>query len=241
MANTPTAAYSVRIRVRLDNVPGSLGRLAVAIGEVGGNIAGIGGFEAKGPILDENINVNCRDEAHQEEVRRHIDGLEGVDVIECVDRTFELHEGGKIEVLPLLPVGDKDDLSMAYTPGVARVCNEIAKDRAKAHDLTIKKNTVAIVTDGTAVLGLGDIGPEAALPVMEGKALLFKEFAGVDAFPVCLKVSGPDEIVETVERIAPVYGGINLEDIAAPACFEVEERLKNSLDIPVFHDDQHGT
>jgi len=241
MANTPTAAYSVRIRVRLDNVPGSLGRLAVAIGEVGGNIAGIGGFEAKGPILDENINVNCRDEAHQEEVRAHIDGLEGVEVIECVDRTFELHEGGKIEVLPLLPVGDKDDLSMAYTPGVARVCNEIAKDRAQAHHLTIKKNTVAIVTDGTAVLGLGDIGPEAALPVMEGKALLFKEFAGVDAFPVCLKVSGPDEIVETVERIAPVYGGINLEDIAAPACFEVEERLKNSLDIPVFHDDQHGT
>ena len=241
MANTPTAAYSVRIRVRLDNVPGSLGRLAVAIGEVGGNIAGIGGFEAKGPILDENINVNCRDEAHQEEVRRHMEGLEGVEVIEFVDRTFELHEGGKIEVLPLLPVGDKDDLSMAYTPGVARVCNEIAKDRNKAHELTIKKNTVAIVTDGTAVLGLGDIGPEAALPVMEGKALLFKEFAGVDAFPVCLKVSGPDEIVETVERIAPVYGGINLEDIAAPACFEVEERLKKSLDIPVFHDDQHGT
>ena len=241
MANTPTAAYSVRIRVRLDNVPGSLGRLAVAIGEVGGNIAGIGGFEAKGPILDENINVNCRDEAHQDEVRRHMEGLEGVEVIEFVDRTFELHEGGKIEVLPLLPVGDKDDLSMAYTPGVARVCNEIAKDRSQAHHLTIKKNTVAIVTDGTAVLGLGDIGPEAALPVMEGKALLFKEFAGVDAFPVCLKVSGPDEIVETVERIAPVYGGINLEDIAAPACFEVEERLKNSLDIPVFHDDQHGT
>jgi len=241
MANTPTAAYSVRIRVRLDNVPGSLGRLAVAIGEVGGNIAGIGGFEAKGPILDENINVNCRDEAHQEEVRAHMEGLEGVEVIEFVDSTFELHEGGKIEVLPLLPVGDKDDLSMAYTPGVARVCNEIAKDRSQAHHLTIKKNTVAIVTDGTAVLGLGDIGPEAALPVMEGKALLFKEFAGVDAFPVCLKVSGPDEIVETVERIAPVYGGINLEDIAAPACFEVEERLKNSLDIPVFHDDQHGT
>ncbi|HMQ26346.1 MAG TPA: NADP-dependent malic enzyme, partial [Acidimicrobiales bacterium] len=197
--------------------------------------------EAKGPILDENINVNCRDEAHQEEVRAHMEGLEGVEVIEFVDRTFELHEGGKIEVLPLLPVGDKDDLSMAYTPGVARVCNEIAKDRSQAHHLTIKKNTVAIVTDGTAVLGLGDIGPEAALPVMEGKALLFKEFAGVDAFPVCLKVSGPDEIVETVERIAPVYGGINLEDIAAPACFEVEERLKNSLDIPVFHDDQHGT
>src|SRR5215212_4945286 len=178
MANTPTAAYSVRIRVRLDNVPGSLGRLAVAIGEAGGNIAGLVGFEAKGPILDENINVNCRDVAHQEEIRKAIDGLDGVEVVELVDRTFEMHEGGKIEVLPLLPVGDRDDLSMAYTPGVARVCNAIATDRLLAHDLTIKKNTVAIVTDGTAVLGLGNIGPEAALPVMEGKALLFKEFAG---------------------------------------------------------------
>ena len=152
-----------------------------------------------------------------------------------------MHEGGKIEVLPLAPVGDRDDLSMAYTPGVARVCNAIAADPAKVHELTIKRNTVAIVTDGTAVLGLGDIGPAAALPVMEGKALLFKEFAGVDAFPICLDVHGADEIVETVVRLAPVFGGINLEDIAAPQCFEVEERLKELLDIPVFHDDQHGT
>ena len=157
------------------------------------------------------------------------------------DRTFTMHEGGKIEVLPLAKVGDRDDLSMAYTPGVARVCNAIAADPAKVHELTIKKNTVAIVTDGTAVLGLGDIGPEAALPVMEGKALLFKEFAGVDAFPICLDVHDADEIVETVVRLAPVFGGINLEDIAAPQCFEVEERLKDLLDIPVFHDDQHGT
>src|SRR3954451_12733114 len=152
-----------------------------------------------------------------------------------------MHEGGKIEVLPLAPVGDRDDLSMAYTPGVACVCTAIAEQPDLAHQLTIKKNTVAIVTDGTAVLGLGDIGPEAALPVMEGKALLFKEFAGVDAFPICLDVNDADEIVETVVRLAPVFGGINLEDIAAPQCFEVEERLKELLDIPVFHDDQHGT
>ena len=141
----------------------------------------------------------------------------------------------------MFPVGDRDDLSMAYTPGVARVCKAIEAEPERVHDLTIKKNTVAIVTDGTAVLGLGDIGPEGALPVMEGKALLFKEFAGVDGFPICLDCSSADEIVESVQRIAPVFGGINLEDIAAPQCFEVEERLKELLDIPVFHDDQHGT
>jgi malate dehydrogenase (oxaloacetate-decarboxylating) len=241
MANTPTAAYSLRLRLLLDNVPGSLGRLAMAIGEAGGNIRGLEGFEAKGPVLDEEVVVDCRDEAHQDEVRAAVSGLEGVELIECEDRTFALHDGGKIEVLPLGRVGDRDDLSMAYTPGVARVCLAIEREPALVHDLTIKRNTVAIVTDGTAVLGLGDIGPEAALPVMEGKALLFKEFAGVDAFPVCLDVNGVDEIVETVQRIAPVFGGINLEDIAAPACFEVEERLRASLDIPVFHDDQHGT
>ena len=162
-------------------------------------------------------------------------------MLEWEDRTYAMHQGGKIEVLPLFPVGDRDDLSMAYTPGVARVCKTIEAEPERVHDLTIKKNTVAIVTDGTAVLGLGDIGPEAALPVMEGKALLFKEFAGVDGFPICLDCSSADEIVESVQRIAPVFGGINLEDIAAPQCFEVEERLKELLDIPVFHDDQHGT
>jgi malate dehydrogenase (oxaloacetate-decarboxylating) len=167
--------------------------------------------------------------------------IEGVEVVEVSDRTFEMHQGGKIEVLARMPIADRDDLSMAYTPGVARVCTAIQHQPALAHELTIKKNTVAIVTDGTAVLGLGDIGPAGALPVMEGKALLFKGFAGVDAFPICLDVSSPDEIVETVVRIAPVFGGINLEDIAAPGCFEIEERLKELLDIPVFHDDQHGT
>ena len=241
MANTPTAAYSLRMRILLDNVPGSLGRLATAIGEAGGNIRGLEGFEVKGPVLDEEVIIDCRDVAHQEEIRALVAGLDGMQVTECEDRTFAMHEGGKIEVLPLCAVGDRDDLSMAYTPGVARVCTAIEEDPKLVHDLTIKRNTVAIVSDGTAVLGLGDIGPEAAMPVMEGKALLFKEFAGVDAFPVCLDVSSADEIVETVERIAPTFGGINLEDIAAPVCFEVEDRLRESLDIPVFHDDQHGT
>ena len=162
-------------------------------------------------------------------------------VLDHHDRTFRMHEGGKIEVLPLFPVGDEDDLSMAYTPGVARVCTAIAEDQALADVYTIRKNTVAIVSDGTAVLGLGDIGPKAAMPVMEGKALLFKEFGDVDAFPICLDVSTPEEVIETVVRLAPTFGGINLEDIKAPGAFEIEAELKKRLDIPVFHDDQHGT
>jgi malate dehydrogenase (oxaloacetate-decarboxylating) len=238
---TPTAAFSLRIRVRLANQPGMLGRLAVAIGAVGGNIAGLDGFEAKHEVLDEDIVVNCTSEAHQALVIDAIRALDGVELLEWEDRTFAMHQGGKIEVLALAPVGDRDDLSMAYTPGVARVCNAIAAEPARVHELTIKRNTVAIVTDGTAVLGLGDIGPAAALPVMEGKALLFKEFAGVDAFPLCLDVDDADELVDTVVRCAATFGGINLEDIAAPRCFEVEERLQEALDIPVFHDDQHGT
>jgi malate dehydrogenase (oxaloacetate-decarboxylating) len=229
------------MKVRLDNQPGSLGRLATAIGEAGGNITAIGGFDVRGPVLEEDIVVNCRSEAHIDQVRAAVGGLDAVEVLEVLDRTYLLHDGGKIEVLARMPVNDRDDLSMAYTPGVARVCSTIARDRSRVHDLTIKKNTVAIVTDGTAVLGLGDIGPEAALPVMEGKALLFKHFAGVDGFPICLDVSSPDEVVDAVCRIAPGFGGINLEDIAAPKCFEIEDRLKERLDIPVFHDDQHGT
>ncbi len=246
--STPTAAYSVRLRVRLPNVPGALGRLSVALGEIGANIVGLHGFEAKGPVLDEDVVVNCTDAGHIEQVREALTRLEGVEILDFADRTFEMHAGGKIHVLATVEVNDRDDLSMAYTPGVARICTAIATEPHLAHELTIKKNTVAIVTDGTAVLGLGDIGPEASLPVMEGKALLFKSFADVDAFPVCIDTTDAatpeakvDAIVETVVRIAPVYGGINLEDIAAPACFEVEERLRERLDIPVFHDDQHGT
>ena len=238
---TATAAYQIQIRVRLKNSPGILGALATCIGDLGGNIAAVEGFEAKGRSIERSIGVNCRNEEHQVAIIDALGDLDGVDVVEWFDRTFRMHEGGKIESKTLASVGDADDLSMAYTPGVARVCMAIANDESLAHEYTIKKNTVAIVSDGTAVLGLGDIGPEAAMPVMEGKALLFKEFAGVDAFPICLDTKDPDEIVETVERLAPTFGGINLEDIASPGAFDIEERLKESLDIPVFHDDQHGT
>ena len=241
MSKVPTAAYSIGLKIVLDNVPGTLGRFAVAIGEAGGNIAGATGFEAKGPSVSRTIDIHARDEAHGRKLVDVANTLAGVTVVEWWDRTFRIHEGGKIEVLPLCGVADAHGLAMAYTPGVARVCMAIHDDVAKAHEYTIKKNTVAIVSDGTAVLGLGDIGPEAAMPVMEGKALLFKEFAGVDGFPICLDTKDPDEIIETVERIAPTFGGINLEDIAAPACFTIEDTLKERLNIPVFHDDQHGT
>ena len=241
MADTPTPAFSVRARVRMDNKPAMLGHLATAIGEAGANIVGLEGFEVKTEYLDEDLIINCTSVDHQEQVRRAIEAVDGAAILEWEDRTFKMHEGGKIEVLPLAPVADADDLSMAYTPGVARVCMEIARDPERSHELTIRKNTVAIVSDGTAVLGLGDIGPYAAMPVMEGKALLFKHFAGVDAFPICVNTSSVDEIVDLVKKIAPTFGGINLEDIAAPGAFEVEERLDKALDIPVFHDDQHGT
>jgi malate dehydrogenase (oxaloacetate-decarboxylating) len=241
MATSTTAAYSLKLRVRLDNRPGALGELATAIGAAGGNIVALEGFEAKARHLDEDVVVNCRDEAHQQVVLQAVRDTGGIELITWEDRTFRMHEGGKIEVLPLAPVRDREDLAMAYTPGVARVCTRIDEDPSASFDYTIRRNTVAIVSDGTAVLGLGDIGPEAAMPVMEGKALLFKAFAGVDAFPVCVRVDSADELVETVERLAPTFGGVNLEDIAAPRCFEVEDRLKASLDVPVFHDDQHGT
>ncbi|MGI9613103.1 MAG: NAD-dependent malic enzyme [Acidimicrobiales bacterium] len=241
MTAQPAAQYSVNLRVRLDNVPGVLGRFATAVGDAGGNIFAIDGFMAKGPTLERDIVVNCTSEEHQAQIVELASNLEEVTLIESWDRTFRMHEGGKIEVLPLFPVGDQDDLSMAYTPGVARVCRAIADDESKADTHTIRKNTVAIVSDGTAVLGLGNIGPKAAMPVMEGKALLFKEFGEVDAFPICLDVETPEQIVDTVERLAPTFGGINLEDIAAPGAFYVEDELKKRLDIPVFHDDQHGT
>ncbi|MAG51650.1 MAG: NAD-dependent malic enzyme [Acidimicrobiaceae bacterium] len=241
MPYLPTAAYSIDLHVELANVPNTLGRLATAIGAAGANIVSMGGFDVRGDVLVNDVVVNCSDEDHANRVVAAVEALEGVDLMFWYDRTFHMHEGGKIEVLPLAPVSDMHDLSMAYTPGVARICMAIHDDPRRAHDLTIKKNTVAIVSDGSAVLGLGDIGPEAAMPVMEGKALLFKEFAGVDAFPVCINTSSSEEIIETVIRLAPTFGGINLEDIKAPGAFEVEQALKEALDIPVFHDDQHGT
>ena len=238
---TPTAAFSVNLFVQLDNVPGTLGRLALEIGHAGGNIAAVSGFEAKGPAVLENVVVHCRDEAHARKVVDTARAVVGVLVLDAYDRTFRMHEGGKIEVLPLAPTRDRDDLSMAYTPGVARVCMAIHDNPELSYKYTIRKNTVAIVSDGTAVLGLGDIGPLGAMPVMEGKALLFKEFGGVDAFPICLDTKDPDAIIETVVRLAPTFGGVNLEDIAAPNCFYIEEELKKRVDIPIFHDDQHGT
>lgn len=237
----PTAAYSITLAVSLANRPGVLGRFAAAIGDAGGNIAAIPGFEAKGPVVVREIDVYASSAEHAADVAAAAGDVEGVTLLDWWDRTFRLHEGGKIEVGALCPVNDDDDLAMAYTPGVARICGAIREQPGLSHRYTIRKNTVAIVSDGTAVLGLGDIGPHAALPVMEGKALLFKHFGGVDAFPLCIDTTDPREVIETVERLAPTFGGINLEDIAAPACFEIERTLRSELDIPVFHDDQHGT
>ena len=185
--------------------------------------------------------MDTADSSDWPRLREAVDALPGARVIDATDRTLQLHLGGKIEIHNKKPLKTRDDLSMAYTPGVARVCEVIHADPGKAFQYTIKRNSVAVVSDGTAVLGLGDIGPRAAMPVMEGKAMLFKEFAGVDAFPICLDTRDPDEIVEVVHAIAPGFGGVNLEDISAPRCFEIEDRLIDLLDIPVFHDDQHGT
>jgi malate dehydrogenase (oxaloacetate-decarboxylating) len=228
------------IRIEIEDTPGMLGRVASAIGDAGGTIGAIDLVEAEYHLI-RDVTINTPGDEHWGEVTAAIESIDGARVIDTTDRTFQMHVGGKIEQHNRHPLKTRDDLSMAYTPGVARVCSAIHEDPERAFQYTIKRNTVAVVSDGTAVLGLGDIGPRAAMPVMEGKAMLFKEFAGVDAFPICLDTKANDEIVETVERIAPGFGGINLEDISAPRCFEIEERLKASLDIPVFHDDQHGT
>ncbi|HEY2152226.1 MAG TPA: malic enzyme-like NAD(P)-binding protein, partial [Vicinamibacterales bacterium] len=237
----PNSSYSLVLRIRLQNRPGMLGRLTTTIGEAGGNIEAIDLVEVNRDSITRDMTVNAASSSHGDAIVRAISGLDGIDVIHASDRTFLMHLGGKIEVVSKVPLKTRADLSMAYTPGVARVCEAIHQDPEKRFTLTIKKNTVAVVTDGTAVLGLGDIGPAAAMPVMEGKAMLFKEFGGVNAFPICLSTKDPDEIVKTVKLISTAFGGINLEDISAPRCFEIEDRLKAELDIPVFHDDQHGT
>lgn len=231
----------ITLRVKLLNQPGVLAGLIQRIADKGGNVGAIDIVKPGKEAIVRDITIDARGEDHEKELVAAVDGLDGVEVVYWSDRVFLMHLGGKIEVKSKTPLTTRDRLSIAYTPGVARVCMAIHESPEKVHNLTIKNNTVAIVTDGTAVLGLGDIGPEASLPVMEGKSMLFKEFAGVDAFPICLNTKDPDEIVETVKRIAPVFGGINLEDIAAPNCFEIERRLCAELDIPVFHDDQHGT
>jgi malate dehydrogenase (oxaloacetate-decarboxylating) len=218
-----------------------LGELTMAIGRAGGDIGAIDIVTVGNDYVIRDITVSSASTKHGERILEAVRDVDGVELVHVSDPTFLMHIGGKIEVVSKTPLKTRADLSMAYTPGVARVCEAIHQDPDKAFTLTIKKNTVAVVTDGTAVLGLGDIGPAAAMPVMEGKAQLFKEFGGVDAFPICLNTKDPDEIVRTVKAISPAFGGINLEDISAPRCFEIEERLKEELDIPVFHDDQHGT
>lgn len=237
----PSPGYTLIIRCIIQNEVGMLGRVTTAIGEAGGDIGAIDlvGFQRDKIIRD--ITVKVKNEEHGQQLIDHLKKVKGLEIAGVSDRTFLLHIGGKIQIKSKIPLENRYNLSMAYTPGVARVSMAIHKDPRKVFQLTIKKNTVAIVTDGSAVLGLGDIGPEAALPVMEGKAMIFKEFADVDAFPICLATKDVEEIIRTVKVISPVFGGINLEDISSPRCFEIEERLKRELEIPVIHDDQHCT
>ncbi len=237
----PSASYSFTMRIELRQLPGAFAAVAAAIGQSGAMLGAIDLVRVGQRGVTRDVTVACVDAEHGQRVVNAVRALDGVQVTSVSDRTFLMHKGGKIEIVGKVAIKTRDDLSMAYTPGVARVSSAIHDDPDSAWTLTIKGNTIAVVSDGTAVLGLGDIGPEAAMPVMEGKAMLFKELAGVDAFPLCLSTTDVDEIVRIVEGVAPTFGGINLEDISAPRCFEVERRLKESLDIPVFHDDQHGT
>jgi malate dehydrogenase (oxaloacetate-decarboxylating) len=242
MANlTPNSSFSLSLRLKIPNRAGMLARVTQAIAEAGGNLGDFSLVSRSRNDLIRILHVDASSEAHVKDIIKAVESVEEIEILEISDRTFALHDGGKISVESKLELTGAEDLAMAYTPGVGRVCMEIAQHPDRVYDLTIKGNTVAIVTDGSAVLGLGNLGPAGALPVMEGKALLFKKFAGLDAFPICLDTQDTDEIVATVKHLSPVFGGINLEDISAPRCFEIEERLRKELDIPVFHDDQHGT
>ncbi|HNP70986.1 MAG TPA: malic enzyme-like NAD(P)-binding protein [Kouleothrix sp.] len=234
-------AYTITLRCRIANRTGMLGRLTTAIGENGGDIGAIDIVRAERDVIVRDISVRVQNDEHGDRLVAAINQLPGVEVLQSSDRVFLAHLGGKLAIQSRVPLKTRDDLSMVYTPGVARVCQRIAEQPEAAHSLTIKRNSLAVVSDGSAVLGLGNLGAAAALPVMEGKAILFKELADIDAFPLCLAGQDADTIVATVEQIAPVFGAINLEDIAAPKCFVVEDRLRASLDIPVMHDDQHGT
>ena len=242
MAVTPSAQYSVTLRIEIDSRDhGAFSRLATAIGEIGGDIGAVDLVSTARHTVVREIVVNASDIDHAERIVAAARAQDGVTVLDSWDRTFRLHRGGKIELFGRLSLETRDDLSLAYMPGVAEVCTAIADDRDKVFDYTIKRNMVAVITNGTAVLGLGDIGAAAGMPVMEGKSALFKEFGDVDSYPICVDSHDTQQIIEVCEAIAPVFGGINLEDIAAPACFEIEDALKERLDIPVFHDDQHGT
>ena len=245
MSNTTnkavTASNTIIIRCKLSNERTHLGTLISVVGNHGGLIGAIDIIRVQHGETTRDITIQTADQEHADAIVASVDALPGVEVVNVSDRTFLMHLGGKIEVVSKTPIKTRDELSMAYTPGVARVCTAIHEDRDRAWKLTIKRNTVAVVSDGTAVLGLGNIGPEAAMPVMEGKAMLFKDFGGVDAFPLCLDTTDTEEIIRIVKALAPTFGGINLEDISAPRCFEIEKRLQEELDIPIFHDDQHGT
>ncbi|MBO1052693.1 MAG: NAD-dependent malic enzyme [Dolichospermum sp. DET73] len=238
---TPNSSFSVTLRLQIPNRVGMLASVTQAIAATGGNLGQIDLIEQSRQESIRDITVDAASTEHAETIVQGVKELPDIQVIDVYDRTFNLHRGGKISIVSRIPLKSVSDLAMAYTPGVGRICKAIAENPEEVYNLTIKQNTVAIVTDGSAVLGLGNLGPEAALPVMEGKAMLFKEFAGLDAFPICLDTQDTDEIVKAVKNIAPVFGGVNLEDIAAPRCFEIEKRLRAELNIPIFHDDQHGT
>ncbi len=238
---TPNPSFSLTIRLTVPNRAGMLASVTQAIAQVGGNLGQITLIEQTRKISTRDITIDATSTEHAEQIVQAVKVLADTKIIDVYDRTFNLHRGGKISITSKQALDSPVELAMAYTPGVGRICNAIAEDPEQVYSLTIKSNTVAIVTDGSAVLGLGNLGAAAALPVMEGKAMLFKEFAGIDAFPICLASQDTDSIIETVKNISPVFGGVNLEDISAPRCFEIEARLRRELDIPVFHDDQHGT
>lgn len=237
----PSSSFSLTIQIEIPNRPGALASVMSTIASVGGSLGDICLLQHNLKFTQRELTVDASSSEHAEDIVNKIATLPSVKVLGYSDRTFALHQGGKIRLESKLPLKSQSDLAMAYTPGVGRICVAIAENPEQVYNLTVKSNMVAVVTDGSAVLGLGNLGGEAALPVMEGKALLFKEFAGIDAFPICLATQDTEEIIQTVKNIAPVFGGINLEDIAAPRCFEIEQRLREELDIPVFHDDQHGT
>lgn len=241
--NQPSTAssYSATVRLSYSNDRGMLGKITTAIGDADGNIGAVDIVNSQNGKITRDISVIAANADHVNRIADHLQKIDGLEIETVSDRVFLMHLGGKIEVNSRVPVKNRDDLSSVYTPGVARVCNAIAADVKDSFTLTIRKNMVAVVSDGSAVLGLGNIGPEAAMPVMEGKAMLFKEFGGVDAFPICINTQDTDEIIETVCRLEPTFGGINLEDISSPRCIEIERRLNERMDIPVFHDDQHGT
>lgn len=241
MQHQPSPSYSITIRAEIENRIGMFAEIATSIGKSGGDLGSVDIVQAEKGKIIRDITVNARDERHEKEIVKAVRSIKGVRVVRVMDKTFSAHLGGKIEIRSRMPVRDRNDLSKVYTPGVARVCMDIHAHKEHAYKYTIKGNAVAVISDGTAVLGLGNIGPYAAMPVMEGKAMIFKEFANIDAFPICLATTDTEEIIQTVKNIAPAFGGINLEDFAAPHCFEVEDRLRRELEIPVIHDDQHGT